>query len=70
MPLRSLVRQLQDGSLTDQLLERSQRSDRLLMRGAGRGSRALVSSAMARRAGRPLLVVVLETNADVRTAAH
>ena len=58
MPLRSLVRQLQNGSLTAQLLERSQRSDRLLMRGAGRGSRALVSSALARHAGRPLLVVV------------
>ncbi len=58
MPLRSLVRQLREGALTGELLERSRRSDRLLMRGAGRNCRALVTSAMAQRDGSPLLVVV------------
>ena len=58
MPLRSLVTQLQQGALTGELLERSHRKHRLLMRGAGRASRALVASAMARRDERPLLVVV------------
>ncbi len=58
MPLRSLVTQLQQGALTGELLERSNREHRLLMRGAGRASRALVASAMARRDERPLLVVV------------
>ena len=58
MPLRSLVRQLQDSALSGELLERSRRTDRLLMRGAGRCSRALIASALAKRDGRPLLVVV------------
>ena len=58
MPLRSLVTQLQQAALTGELLERTGRGDRLLMRGAGRGSRALVASAMARRQDCPLLVVV------------
>ena len=58
MPLRSLVTQLQQAALTGELLERTQRDDRLLMRGAGRGSRALVASAMAQRRNCPLLVVV------------
>ena len=58
MPLRSLVTQLQQAALTGELLERTGRRDRLLMRGAGRGSRALVASAMARRQDCPLLVVV------------
>ena len=58
MPLRSLVRQLREAALTGELLERSRRSERLLMRGAGRNCRALVASAMAQRDGSPLLVVV------------
>ena len=58
MPLSSLVRLLQTSALTGELLERSDRSDRLLLRGAGRGARALVASALARRANQALLVVV------------
>ena len=58
MPLRSLVTQLQQGALTGELLERAGREHRLLMRGAGRASRALVASALASRDERPLLVVV------------
>ena len=49
---------MQEAALTGELLERSRRPDRLLMRGAGRGCRALVASAMAQRDKRPLLVVV------------
>ena len=58
MPLSSLVRLLQTSALTGELLERSDRPDRLLLRGAGRGARALVASALARRADQSLLVVV------------
>ena len=57
MPLRSLVTQLQETALTGELDERSSRTDRLLMRGAGRCSRALVAVPWP-TAGSPLLVVV------------
>ncbi|MFL0782163.1 MAG: transcription-repair coupling factor, partial [Prochlorococcus sp.] len=58
MPLGSLVDQLQSAALTGELLERSLRKERLLIRGAGRAARALVASALARRKQRLLLVVV------------
>ena len=58
MPLSSLVRLLQTSALTGELLERSQRADRLLLRGANRAARALVASAMAKRGQQSLLVVV------------
>ena len=58
MSLRSLVTQLRDAALTGELLQRSQRDERLLLRGAGRISRALLASALAQRDKRPLLVVV------------
>ena len=58
MPLTALVRQLQQVPLTGEVLERSRRSDRLRLQGAGRGARALLASALARCEGAPLLVVV------------
>ena len=58
MPLSSLVRLLQTSALSGELCDRLDRSDRLLLRGAGRAARALVASAMARHQDRPLLVVV------------
>ncbi|WP_413440091.1 transcription-repair coupling factor [Synechococcus sp. MIT S1220] len=58
MPFRSLVKKLQDSPLTGELLERSGRSDRLILRGAGRAARALIASALSRRDGRPILIVV------------
>ncbi len=58
MPLSSLVRQLESSVLTGELLERCQRKERLLLRGAGRAGRALIASALARREERSLLVVV------------
>jgi transcription-repair coupling factor (superfamily II helicase) len=58
MPLSALVRQLQQAPLTAEVLERAQRKDRLLLRGANRVARALVASAMARRTEAPLLVIV------------
>ena len=58
MPLRSLVTKLQETALTGELDERSSRPERLLMRGAGRCSRALVASALSQRRGASLLVVV------------
>ncbi len=58
MPLTALVRQLQQAPLTSEVLQRSQRPERLRLSGAGRGARALVSSALAAAAEAPLLVVV------------
>ena len=58
MPLSALVRQLQQSTLTAEVLERSRREQRLRLSGAGRGARALVSSALAGAAEAPLLVVV------------
>jgi transcription-repair coupling factor (superfamily II helicase) len=58
MPLTALVRQLQQAPLTGEVLQRSQRPERLRLSGAGRGARALVSSALAAAAEAPLLVVV------------
>jgi transcription-repair coupling factor (superfamily II helicase) len=52
------VRQLQQASLTGEVLERSKRPERLRLSGAGRGARALISSALAGAAGAPLLVIV------------
>ena len=53
MPLSPLVRQLQQVPLTGEVVERSLRPDRLRLSGAGRGARALISSALARSAGLP-----------------
>ena len=58
MPLSALVRQLCQAPLTSEVLARTQREHRLLLRGGGRVSRALVTSALAQRAGSPLLVIV------------
>lgn len=58
MPLSALVRQLQQAPLTAELLERSRRSTRLRLSGAGRAARTLISSALAGVAEAPLLVVV------------
>jgi transcription-repair coupling factor (superfamily II helicase) len=58
MPLTALVRQLRQAPLTAEVLARTQREQRLLLRGGGRVSRALVTSALAGRAEAPLVVIV------------
>ncbi|MEY4297018.1 MAG: hypothetical protein RLZZ423_197 [Cyanobacteriota bacterium] len=58
MPLSPLVRQLQQVPLTGEVLARIERPDRLRLSGAGRGARALISSALAASAEAPLLVLV------------
>ncbi len=58
MPLTALVRQLEQVPLTGEVLERSRRPQRLRLSGAGRAGRALITSALARLAQAPLLVVV------------
>ena len=58
MPLSALVRQLQQVPLSAEVLQRSQRSERLRLSGAGRGGRALISSVLAGAAEAPLLVIV------------
>jgi transcription-repair coupling factor (superfamily II helicase) len=58
MPLSALVRQMRLAPLTAEVLARAQREQRLLLRGGGRVSRGLVSSALAQLADAPLLVIV------------
>jgi transcription-repair coupling factor (superfamily II helicase) len=58
MPLSALVHQLQQVPLSAEVAARMERSTRLRLSGAGRAARALVSSALAARAGAPLLVIV------------
>ena len=58
MPLSALVRQLRQAPLTAEVLARAQREERLLLRGGGRVSRALLTSALAQLAEAPLLVIV------------
>ncbi|MFM8937232.1 MAG: hypothetical protein ACKOE9_09785, partial [Vulcanococcus sp.] len=58
MPLSPLVRQLQQVSLTGEVLARIERPDRLRLSGAGRAARALISSALAATGEAPLLVLV------------
>ena len=69
MPLTALVRQLQQAALTGELLARLARPERLRLAGGGRGARALISSAMARAAGAPLLVIVPSLEEAGRWAA-
>ena len=52
------MRQLEQVPLTAEVLERIRRADRLRLQGAGRAARALITSALARSEGTPLLVVV------------
>jgi len=58
MPLTPLVRQLQQVPLTGEVLARLDRPERLRLSGAGRGARALISSALAGGGAVPLLVLV------------
>jgi transcription-repair coupling factor (superfamily II helicase) len=58
MPLSPLVRQLQQVSLSREVLARCDRPERLRLAGSGRAGRALISSALAGLAEAPLLVVV------------
>ena len=58
MPLNPLVNLIQSATLTSELGERMHRNQRLLIYGGGRGARALTASALARRQGQSLLVVV------------
>ena len=58
MPLTAVVRQLEQVPLTGEVLDRSRRPERLRLQGAPRGGRALLTTALARRQGSPLLVVV------------
>ncbi|WP_320667679.1 transcription-repair coupling factor [Prochlorococcus sp. MIT 1307] len=58
MPLESVMLQLQKSIITEELIERTSRSNRLLLSGASRAVRALISSAIAKSKSKPLLVIV------------
>ncbi len=58
MSIRSLVNKVSKSSITEELINRTSRDNRLLVRGGNRSTRALISSAIARNSGKPLCVVV------------
>ena len=58
MSLSSVVNQLQEANLTKGLYKRCNRPDRLLITGAGRAAKAILSTAIAKEEKRPLLVIV------------
>ncbi len=58
MPLSSMVLKLQQSTLTEELIVRAQRPNRLLMKGGGRAARALITSSIAKKRDKPLLIIV------------
>ncbi len=58
MALSSLIQHLKNSKLTRELIERIKREDRLLVKGAGRTSKALLTTAIAKSENKPLLVIV------------
>ncbi len=58
MTLSSLVNQIKESNLTSQLIERITRTDRLVIQGGNRTSRALITTALAKKNSKNILVVV------------
>ena len=70
MPLSPLVRQLQQVPLTGEVLARIDRPDRLRLSGAGRGARALISSALAASAEAPRRMMLAHIVFPAPVGAH
>ncbi len=58
MSLESIARKLEDHPLTKELIERSNRHERLVLRGTSRTAKALISTSLARNVSNILLVIV------------
>ncbi len=57
MTLNSLISHLKSSSLTREVVDRIKREDRLTIRGGNRGTKAIISTAMARLEDKPLLLI-------------
>ncbi len=58
MALRSIVNQIQKSSLTDELIDRANRKERLLINGASRTAKAVIATSISKKQDKPLLVIV------------
>ena len=58
MSLDSIAKKLEDHVLTNELLERTYRKDRLILSGASRSVKALITTSIAKKASNKLLVIV------------
>ncbi len=58
MALSSLINHLIGSTLTRELADRCSRKERLLINGAGRSTRAIITTSLARTKKKPLLVIV------------
>ncbi len=58
MSLESITKSLQDHTLTNQLIERSNRKERLILTGASTTVKALITSSLAKKVSKVLLVIV------------
>ena len=58
MSLESIAKYLEDHQLTNQLLERTNRLERLILTGASRTAKALITTSLAKKQSNKLLVIV------------
>ena len=58
MSLESIAKKLEDHQLTNELIERTKREDRLILTGSSRTAKALITSSLAKKESRKLLVIV------------
>jgi len=70
MPLTALVQNLKGSPLVDETVQRLSRSARVRLQGANRVARGLIASAVARRAGNPLVVVCATLEEAARWSAQ
>ncbi len=58
MSLESIAKYLENHQLTNELIERTNREDRLILTGASRTAKALITTSLAKKESRKLLVIV------------
>ena len=58
MSLESIAKKLEEHPLTNELIERSNRKDRLTLTGSSRTTKALITTSLAKKKSNKLLVIV------------
>ncbi len=58
MTFESIAKKLEDHPLTNELLERTKRNERLILTGASRTAKALITTSLAKKDSKKLLVIV------------
>ena len=58
MSLESIVKRLEEHPLTNELTERTHRKERLILSGASRTAKALITTSLAKKESKQLLVIV------------